>query len=635
MPMPRDSEMLTPLSRALLRAARAGCTYIRAPDRAATEDEMMRDDRETDADDSAITGTVGAGAATTTGTSSSTTTAAAAPAAAAPAAGNVGLGQFERKFSAGKWLSIPRHLEPPEIEFLAKRRAGLTAYGAAAVVNADAQTGEVSFQVQLRRARFKKFEPATGAMIVYDALVPEGYTVEGEVPITAEVKSEEGEKVTFAKLSAGAIVEGVGVVGEDGLVVARTDETLVNSAPKRRVPPPKRKTKGPGRGKKKKVMFAPPGAATTTNGDEASKTPKEAPGTHHEEDEDDDESDDDEDNDAVTTTTGASDAQSSAEKKDVGADEPPKDGDAPDPEPMQGVQSASAPDKKSQSSEQDLDKVVAPGSKDREDAHPEPTTTPSQPTAAEESTAPEHSGKQVEHIDLTTSGTERPLETTESPTLATDSKPNLETADTLQPSSKPPSPSPAGNPAPAVTATATADALSGSADASAAGQQKDSRSPVRFEDGEIDLLGSHEAGHGPAGETEQGSQGDEKEAKSGGQEQSEAYVIGDRAGDPETTQEKGEGQGEQPKAEEEEGGEKTADPSSTQAEDAIATADGKGGSTTTTKDEDTKAEAKAEAEAEAGAADVAAAGPGTQEAEIEKAAEPTPEPPSQKDTAGE
>ncbi|PYH44939.1 uncharacterized protein BP01DRAFT_416274, partial [Aspergillus saccharolyticus JOP 1030-1] len=45
-PMPRDSHLLTPMSRALLRAARAGCIYIRQAPKEADEEEKEATDGE-------------------------------------------------------------------------------------------------------------------------------------------------------------------------------------------------------------------------------------------------------------------------------------------------------------------------------------------------------------------------------------------------------------------------------------------------------------------------------------------------------------------------------------------------------------------------------------------------------------
>ncbi|KAK2753769.1 hypothetical protein FQN55_000132 [Onygenales sp. PD_40] len=220
LPMPKDSHLLTPMSRALLRAARAGCKYIRpAPN------DVDDDDKEVKEVDEVTT--------------------------AAPS--------FERTFTAGKWTVIPRHMEPPEVEFLAERRPGLPSLYGSAALNGTVDGGApvVPKPPPMRKTKFKKVDPTTGNISIYAALVPEGHTVEGEiaedVPVVAEAPDV---TVVAASPAPGTVVEGVGVVDKEGVVVAGTDQSMV--APiKKRYPPPKRKAKGVGKGRRKKVMFAP------------------------------------------------------------------------------------------------------------------------------------------------------------------------------------------------------------------------------------------------------------------------------------------------------------------------------------------------------------------------------------------
>ncbi|KAJ5219896.1 LYR family protein [Penicillium chermesinum] len=208
--MPRDSQLLPSVSRALLRAARAGCIYVRSSGRAADSVEK----EVTDGDEAA--------------------------------AANV-----DRSFTSRKWTTIPKHLEPSEPEFLAKRRPGLPSlYGGAA----GADGGAPNF----RKTKFKKVDPATGKVSIYDAFVPEGHRIEGEITgdIQAIVGQSEGT-VQPETPAPGTVVEGVGIVNAEGVVVAEAGSAAVMTPPKRRPPPPKRKSKGIGKGRKKKVMFAP------------------------------------------------------------------------------------------------------------------------------------------------------------------------------------------------------------------------------------------------------------------------------------------------------------------------------------------------------------------------------------------
>lgn len=214
--MPRDSHLLTPTSRALLRAARAGCIYIRhAPKQT---DEEPRDPP-TDVEE------------------------------------QQSIHMADRSFIARKWTPVPRHLEPAEVEFLAKRRHGLPSLYGAAVVNVDG--GETS--APMRRTRFKKVDPTTGNISIYEAWVPEGHKIEGEITEDAQtVASANSEVIVTPEAPApGTVVDGVGVVNSEGVVIAEAGSAAVMTPPKRRPPPPKRKGKGIGRGRRKKVMFAP------------------------------------------------------------------------------------------------------------------------------------------------------------------------------------------------------------------------------------------------------------------------------------------------------------------------------------------------------------------------------------------
>ncbi|OQD69749.1 hypothetical protein PENPOL_c002G05205 [Penicillium polonicum] len=213
LPMPRDSQLLPPISRALLRAARAGCIHIRQGSRAADDEEKSV----ADAEDS--------------GSASHTA---------------------DRSFTTRKWMTLPKHLEPAEVEFLAKRRPGLSSlYGATAGTDGSASG-------PMRRTKFKKVDPETGNISIYEAWVPEGHRIEGEITGDLQTIAEQSQVPVKPEAPApGTVVEGVGIVNAEGVVVAEAGSAAVMTPPKRRPPPPKRKGKGIGKGRKKKVMFAP------------------------------------------------------------------------------------------------------------------------------------------------------------------------------------------------------------------------------------------------------------------------------------------------------------------------------------------------------------------------------------------
>ncbi|KAL4862912.1 hypothetical protein BDV12DRAFT_178138 [Aspergillus spectabilis] len=212
-PMPRDSHLLTPVSRALLRAARAGCIYIRPASKEFEDDEKEATDLEEQQ------------------TQQNT----------------------ERNFSMRKWTTVPRHLEAPEVEFLAQRRPGLPSIYAAPAAGVDGANGFGP----MRKTRFKKVDPVTGNISVYAAWVPEGHKIEGEISDEAQLIAENSKVAVIPEAPApGTIIEGVGVVNAQGVVVAEAGSAAVLTPPRRRPPPPKRKGKGL-KGRRKKVMFAP------------------------------------------------------------------------------------------------------------------------------------------------------------------------------------------------------------------------------------------------------------------------------------------------------------------------------------------------------------------------------------------
>ncbi|KAJ4384133.1 hypothetical protein N0V86_000978 [Didymella sp. IMI 355093] len=194
LPMPRDSHMLPEHSQQLLRAARSGRT-IQPPAPPEDDDNELKDEE--------------------------------------PEHKQVPIG-----FTVKKYVKVARHNEAPEPEYLAKRRKGLPS---------QYMNGQV--QAPLRETKVKKLD-AEGNVAVYKVLAPEGQTVEGEVaPTDAAIE------VAPVIAAPGTVVEGVGVVNAEGIVVA--NDILQQTPPRRRPPPPKKKkTKhiprpGPGRGRKR------------------------------------------------------------------------------------------------------------------------------------------------------------------------------------------------------------------------------------------------------------------------------------------------------------------------------------------------------------------------------------------------
>ncbi len=207
LPMPRDSHMLPEHAQQLLRAARSGRIYKPPPP--PEDDHELKDEEEEHK-------------------------------------------EVQTGFTIRKYVKV-RHLEVAEPEYLAKRRKGLPS---------PYVHGQVT-QPALRETKVKKLD-AEGNVAVYKVLVPEGQAVEGEVkPTDAAIE------VAPATAAPGTVVEGVGVVNAEGVVVA--NDVMQQTPPRRRPPPPKKKNKraGPGRGKKK-VLFAEGGAdqgTPTSNAD--------------------------------------------------------------------------------------------------------------------------------------------------------------------------------------------------------------------------------------------------------------------------------------------------------------------------------------------------------------------------------
>ncbi|MCJ1474583.1 hypothetical protein MMC13_003242 [Lambiella insularis] len=206
LPMPRGSELYSPVSQALLRAARIGQVNRPQPTPPEDEKEPGEDDDEGDVD----TGYV-----------------------------------------AMKWSQVPKEMEEPEMEFLAKRRKGLSSvYGVLVRPSTTAS--------QMRKVKVKRVD-AEGHVNVWDVLVPEGTVMEGE--------TVEGDEVMTEAPAPGTVVEGVGIANAEGVVIA--GDQVMPTPPRRRPPPPKRKAKGPGRGRRKRPLGTD--GAVRTNGTVQSK----------------------------------------------------------------------------------------------------------------------------------------------------------------------------------------------------------------------------------------------------------------------------------------------------------------------------------------------------------------------------
>jgi hypothetical protein len=144
----------------------------------------------------------------------------------------------EEGFVVRTWKLVPKHLEGPEIEYLAKRRKGLRGTPVKGVATLTKMT--------LRRT------DEAGNTYVEDVVVPEGHVVEGEVIATT---------VIIDPAAAGAPVAGV----------------APPQPVKRRPPPPKRRAKGPGRGRRKKLPLPPRSAPATVGAAQVDGQAPEAP----------------------------------------------------------------------------------------------------------------------------------------------------------------------------------------------------------------------------------------------------------------------------------------------------------------------------------------------------------------------
>jgi hypothetical protein len=197
--MPKDSHLLPQHSQDLLRAARSGKIYAKRPAPVEEEevdpDVILGDKPDKKEDDTKIQG-----------------------------------------YTVKTWKQIPRHLEGPDIEYLAKRRKHLK------TVNSKPTAGPT-----LTKATVKRTD-ATGTEYLQDVVVAPGQHIEGEVVSQTTISDPNAQPV-------------------DPYAVAPTP-------PKKKGPVIRKKAKGPGRGRKKKqvaptsvpVTAPVPGAPPITEG---------------------------------------------------------------------------------------------------------------------------------------------------------------------------------------------------------------------------------------------------------------------------------------------------------------------------------------------------------------------------------
>lgn len=205
--MPKDSHLLPQHSQDLLRAARSGRIDKRpAPPEDEEVDPDLGDAAKTEKKDSEDSKDVATSA-----------------------------------FVAKTWKQVPRHLEGPDIDYLAKRRKVLSG---AAVKNgphasdgaapAPSNVATAAPATTVTKATVLRVD-AEGKTYTQDVVVPHGEKVEGEVVSQVVIVEDAGGQ----QAPAGSV--------------------------KKRPPPPAKRRKGPGRGRKKKAEDAPGTAAIAGN----------------------------------------------------------------------------------------------------------------------------------------------------------------------------------------------------------------------------------------------------------------------------------------------------------------------------------------------------------------------------------
>jgi hypothetical protein len=142
-------------------------------------------------------------------------------------------------FALKRWIQMGKGYDAPDREYLAKRRKGLPPLHDGFVPVIYDPQGQPK---QMRSLKIRRYD-ADGNPHVYEVMAPVGQKVDGEI-----LDEEESAEIPVEPAAApGTVIEGVGVVNEEGVVIAQ---------PIRRRPPipQKRKKKGgPGRSKKKIV----------------------------------------------------------------------------------------------------------------------------------------------------------------------------------------------------------------------------------------------------------------------------------------------------------------------------------------------------------------------------------------------
>jgi hypothetical protein len=193
LPMPRESHLLSDMSRQLLRLARLPKVIQPAP---SPEDETKENGEEEDAKKAA-----------------------------------------ERKgFQVRKWSQMAKDYSAPDRDYLAKRRRGLPSEE-----GYNKLYGPLGKSVAFRTVKVKRFDH-DGIPHVYEVMAPVGVAVEGELPETDGGLSGPVEP----RQAPGTVIDGVGIANEEGIIVAQP-------TPSRRKPPPppRKKKKYFGRNKKK------------------------------------------------------------------------------------------------------------------------------------------------------------------------------------------------------------------------------------------------------------------------------------------------------------------------------------------------------------------------------------------------
>jgi hypothetical protein len=206
--MPRDSHLLSEMSRQLLRIARAPRVSKRSEP---AEDEEKENAEDMESKDNS------------------------------------------RGFTVKKWVQMPKGYEASDRDYLAKRRKGLPPLHAGYGVSVPLDQSKTYRTLKVRRADIN------GVEHVYEVMAEVGQVVEGEIL--------EADKAVAAPVdppaAPGTIIEGVGVVNSDGVVIAQP-------TPKRKPLPPRRKKKGgPGRSKKKLLPELGPDGVPIVSSDAA------------------------------------------------------------------------------------------------------------------------------------------------------------------------------------------------------------------------------------------------------------------------------------------------------------------------------------------------------------------------------